>query len=146
MGDQVRHQVGGFTAGEGPTRVVERTTHHLDRDPFEWFVEALRHLLPHVAQDKGEEEGSIELELDTVGRGFPKVGELAHALCDQARLFTPPAPPVQLAKVAGRELRRIEDIGEGPIPLAPPEDREPAYGGTTGMRRGHPPPPMRSAR
>src|SRR6185436_7307715 len=114
MVDQVRHQVGGFTTCEGTTIVVESTEHHLDRDAFERFVEALSNLLTNVEQHEVEKEGGIELELDAIGRGFPEVGESKDAFGDQERIFNPPAPPVQLANVACRELGRIKDIGEVP--------------------------------
>src|SRR5712691_1869391 len=120
MVNQVRHQVGGFTAGEGTTIVVERTKDQLDRDAFERFVEALGDLLTNVEEDQVEEEGGIELELDASGRGFPEIGQIKHAFGDQERIFNPPALAVQLADVPRGELGRIQDIGEVPIPLAPP--------------------------
>jgi len=109
MVDHVRHQVDGFTTGEGPTIMVERAKDHLDRDAFERFVEALGDLLANVEQHEVEKEGGIELELDAISRGFPEGGEIPHAFGDQERLFNPPAPPVQLANVARGELSRIKN-------------------------------------
>jgi len=126
MVDQVRHQGGGFTTGEGPTLVVERAKHHLDGDACEWCVEALRDLLANVEQDEVEEEGRIEVELDAVGRGFPEGGEIPHAFGDQEGICDPPAPAIQLTDVTRGEGRGIEHVGERAIPLPAPEDRDPA--------------------
>ena len=74
--------------------MIEGAKDHLDRDPFEGFVEALRDLLTDVEQDEVEEEGGIELELDAIGRGFPEIGEIEHAFGDQEGIFNAPAPSI----------------------------------------------------
>src|SRR5262249_26537397 len=82
MLDQVRHHLNGLTTGEGSAIVREGSKSHLDRDAFERFVEALRHLLTHIEKDEVEEEGGIELELNAIGRGFPQVSKIQHPFGD----------------------------------------------------------------
>src|SRR5687768_10592249 len=104
MLDQVRHQLDGLTTGEGSAIVIEGPKDHLDRDAFERFIEALRDVLTDVEEDEIEEESGIELELDAIGRGFPEVSKIEHALGDQEGIFDPPASSIQLTDVAGGEL------------------------------------------
>src|SRR5215470_12193917 len=101
--------------------MIEGAKHHLHGDALERFVEALRYLLTDVQEDQVKEEGSIELELDPIGGGFPQIGEIEHAFGDQKSVFNTPAPPIQLTNVSRREVRRIKDVGEVTIPLAPPQ-------------------------
>ncbi len=121
MLDQVGHQVHRLTAHESPTIMIEGAEDHLDRDAFEGFVEALRHLLTDVEEDQVEEEGGIELELNAVSGGFPEVGEIKHAFSDQEGIVDPPAPPIQLTDVARGELDRIKDVSQIAIPLPAPQ-------------------------
>src|SRR5262245_6295480 len=101
--------------------MIESPKHHLYRDVFKRFVEALRHLLPDVQEHEVKEEGRIELELDPISRGFPEVREIKYAFGDQERIFYPPAPPIQLTNVTCGELHGIKDVGEIAIPLAAPQ-------------------------
>ena len=76
--------------------MVEGAKHHFDRDLFERCGEALRHLLTDIEEHEIKEEGGIELELDAIGRGFPEIGQIEHALGHQEGIFDPPASAVQL--------------------------------------------------
>ncbi len=102
--------------------MVEGAKHHLYRDPFEGFIEALSHLLTDIEEHEVEEEGGIELELDAIGRGFPEIGEIEHPFGHQEGIFYAPAPPIQLTDVARGELSGIKHVGEIAIPLPAPQD------------------------
>ena len=91
---QVGHQLARLTASEGATIVIEGAKDHLDGDPFQGFIEALRDLLTDVEQDEIEEESGIELKLHAIGRGFPEIGEIEHPFGDQEGIFNAPAPAI----------------------------------------------------
>ena len=120
MLDQIRHQLPGLPSREGTTIVVEGAKDHLDRDPFQGFVEALSDLLTDVEENEVEEQGGVELELDPIGRGFPQIGKIEYPFGDQEGIFDPPPAPIQVTDLPSREAGGIEDVREIALPLAVP--------------------------
>ena len=83
-------------------------------------------MLADIEEDEVEEERRIELELDTIGGGFPEIGKIEHAFGHQESIFNPPPVPIQVTDLPRREAGGVEDVGEVAIPVAVPQDRDQA--------------------
>src|SRR6266849_3330727 len=131
---QKQDQIVGLATLYGTTVVVEGTKHHFDRDPLQGFAQHLCHLLADRQQHRIENERGVELQLDGIGGARPQVRQIQHPFGQRERILDPPASPVQLTDLAGRQLLRIEDVGQIAVPRSLPQDRHHAQRMRTGVR------------
>src|SRR6266446_86425 len=131
---QKQDQIGGLATLYGTTVVVEGTKHHLDRDALQGFAQNLCHLLAERQQHRIENERGVNLQLDGIGGARPQVRQIHHPFGQRERILDPPASPVQLTDLAGRQLLRSEDVGQRAVPRPLPQDRHHAQWLRTGVR------------
>ena len=84
--------------------MIQGPEDHLYRDPLQGLAQNLRDPLTEAEQHGIGEQGGIELELDTLGRGFPVGGQIQHPLGPQEGLFNSPSPPIHRFQHRGNDV------------------------------------------
>src|SRR5262245_47337839 len=111
--------------------MIETTKDHLDRNPFQRFIERRCDLHTQIAQYGVEEPGCVELNLHTIAISNPQVRQAEQSFGQQKRFFNSPPSPIEGADFARRKFFRIQDVRQIVVPSRTPQDRDSAQAMTT---------------
>jgi transposase len=111
IGDEISHEIIGFTTLAGLCKIVQTAVNHLHRNSGKGPVERVGNVIGEINQHPVEQPGGPDLEFDCILRPTPEVSQSQQPFDDMVSVFDAPALPIEGYGVVNRQCEGVEFVG-----------------------------------